>query len=422
MTEQEGQQVPLFSFGVISDVQYADIPDGTSFHGVPRYYRNALVALQRAVSSGWVPAGVEFGIHFGDIVDGFQARDGQEKSEQALSDVLQAFSQLPHPTYHMLGNHCLYNLPRARLNKRLGITPLLDPAAAAEGASYYAFSPHPTWLFVVLDAYDVSLLGWPDSHPRHLQAEALLAQHNPNKEKNSPEGLVGVARRFVKFGGGVSEAQLAWLEQQLQAAKQRSQNVLVCSHLPLLPDTCPPACLLWNYEHVLQLLRQSGVVVATMAGHTHQNGYLVDEAGIHHLVLPAVLETPPGRDAYGTVEVLADRLLLKGVDTCMSAVVKLSAEAVQRQQAVLQRLAAAGAAAALGGDLQEVQQQGFAESAAAAAAAAAGGINGAASAASDLVVEVADEQQQQQHLGKAGAVSAAAAVAEQLQAVNLHAS
>jgi hypothetical protein len=36
------------------------------------------------------------------------------------------------------------------------------------------------------------------------------------QEKNSPEGLVGVARRFVKFGGGVSQVQLAWLEQQLQ--------------------------------------------------------------------------------------------------------------------------------------------------------------------------------------------------------------
>jgi hypothetical protein len=36
------------------------------------------------------------------------------------------------------------------------------------------------------------------------------------QEKNSPEGLVGVARRFVKFGGGVSDVQLEWLEQQLQ--------------------------------------------------------------------------------------------------------------------------------------------------------------------------------------------------------------
>jgi hypothetical protein len=202
-----------------------------------------------------------------------------------------------------------------------------------------------------------------------------------------------------------------------QVAKQLSQNVLVCSHLPLLPDTCPPACLLWNYEAVLQLLRRSGVVVATMAGHTHQNGYLVDEAGIHHLVLPAVLETPPGRDAYGTVEVLADRLLLKGVDTCMSAVVKLPADAMQRQQTVLQRVAAAEAAAALGGDLQEVRQQGAAESA---AAGAVDGSEGGASSGCDLVVEVSDGQQQQ--LEKGDAAGAAAAVVEQLQAVTLRAS
>ena len=29
----------LFSFGVISDIQYANIPDGFSFSGIPRYYR-----------------------------------------------------------------------------------------------------------------------------------------------------------------------------------------------------------------------------------------------------------------------------------------------------------------------------------------------------------------------------------------------
>jgi hypothetical protein len=171
---------------------------------------------------------------------------------------------------------------------------------------------------------------------------------------------------------------------------------------------------------VLQLLRDSGVVVATMAGHTHQNGYLVDEAGIHHLVMPAVLETPPGRDAYGTVEVLADRLLLKGVDTCMSAVVKLSPEAVQRQQVVLQRLAAAEAAADLGGDVpdSDSKQQDVAVESAAAAGSDSSSSSGAAAA--DLVVEVADAEPQ---LGKpAAAEAAAAAAAEQLQTVTLHTS
>lgn len=55
--------------------------------------------------------------------------------------------------------------------------------------------------------------------------------------------------------------------------------------------------------------------------------------------MPAVLETPPGRDAYGWVEVHEDRVQLVGVDTCMSCDLKLQPAAVQRQQRTLQRLA-----------------------------------------------------------------------------------
>lgn len=36
----------LVTFGLVSDVQYADIDNGTSFHGQMRYYRNALVLLR----------------------------------------------------------------------------------------------------------------------------------------------------------------------------------------------------------------------------------------------------------------------------------------------------------------------------------------------------------------------------------------
>jgi hypothetical protein len=59
--------------------------------------------------------------------------------------VLAEFDGLGSRVYHMLGNHCLYNLPRPQLNERLGI-------AAEDGeSSFYAFSPHAGWLFVVLD-------------------------------------------------------------------------------------------------------------------------------------------------------------------------------------------------------------------------------------------------------------------------------
>lgn len=48
-------------------------------------------------------------------------------------------------------------------------------------ASYYSFSPHPEWRLVMLDAFDVSMLGWPAGHPNHEAAHAILDEHNPNE-------------------------------------------------------------------------------------------------------------------------------------------------------------------------------------------------------------------------------------------------
>jgi len=47
--------------------------------------------------------------------------------------------------------------------------------------SYYAYSPHPGWRFVVCDGYDISLLGWPSGHPLHERAASILNEKNPNK-------------------------------------------------------------------------------------------------------------------------------------------------------------------------------------------------------------------------------------------------
>jgi manganese-dependent ADP-ribose/CDP-alcohol diphosphatase len=107
----------------------------------------------------------------------------QDKSAEMLGRLIHAFDQLQgRRTYHMLGNHCLYNLPRPQLNEMLQIP------AAADGASYYSFSPHPAWRFVIIDAYDISLLGWPDDHPRHLQAQAILDRENPNQVSMCVQG------------------------------------------------------------------------------------------------------------------------------------------------------------------------------------------------------------------------------------------
>ena len=74
-----------------------------------------------------------------------------------------------------------------------------------------------------------------------------------------------------QFGGATSETQLAWLRASLLEAAQQGQRVLVLSHLPLHPATVQPACLMWNFQEVLDVLHAAGsTVAATIAGHAHQ--------------------------------------------------------------------------------------------------------------------------------------------------------
>eukprot|EP00798_Chlamydomonas_sp_ICE-L_P030302 gene30302-35290_t len=130
----------------------------------------------------------------------------QDGTEAALTEIIAAFDKLGEgvttvPTYHMIGNHCLYNLPRATLNERLGLG-----SGCETGVSFYSASPHPSLRIIFADGYDVSILGWPAGHPLHEQARAILKEKNPNENKNNPTGLEGVDRRFVGFGGGLVTA------------------------------------------------------------------------------------------------------------------------------------------------------------------------------------------------------------------------
>lgn len=299
----QGKQ-PLFSFGVITDVQYADIPDGHSFLGVRRYYRNSLLVLQRAVKKWNNHQNISFSLNLGDIVDGKCPKD---QSLNLVSKVIQEFKNFNGPVYHLIGNHCLYNLPRTKLLPLLSI-PSVHPHA------YYEFSPIPEYRFVILDGYDISAIGWPHDHPHTIQALNFLNEKNPNENKDSPNGLVNLEKRFVKFNGGVGKEQLKWLEKTLQDATKSNQKVIVCCHIPLDPGSTSKDSLLWNYDEVMDVIHEYDCVKVCLCGHDHKGGYSVDSHGVHHRVLEAALECPLGVDAFGYIDVFEDRLSLIGAD------------------------------------------------------------------------------------------------------------
>lgn len=299
----QGKQ-PLFSFGVISDVQYADISDGYSFVGVPRYYRHSIQVLQRAVQK-WNNHGMlKFVMNFGDIVDG---KCPQADSLNAVKKITNEFRKSNCPVYHMIGNHCLYNLAREKL------LPILE-ISSPDGHAYYDFSPSPEYRIVVLDGYDISAIGWPRDNPKTLEALEFLRKKNPNSEKNSPDGLLGLERRFLMYNGAVGGEQMKWLDDVLQDATKLKQKVVVCCHLPLDPGVSYQEALLWNYDEVMNVIHQYNCVKVCLSGHDHKGGYSIDFRGIHHRSFEAALECPPGTDAFGYIEVFDDRLMLVGTD------------------------------------------------------------------------------------------------------------
>jgi manganese-dependent ADP-ribose/CDP-alcohol diphosphatase len=348
---------PMYTFGVLADIQYAPIPDGHSYSGNPRYYQHAKEAARHAAIH-FQEEQVQCVINLGDIVDGKCADvekwggtiDEEKKSDgcssssvghDAIDDVLEALS--PYNAgriLHTYGNHELYNLSRFELGHKLSIPFIREPTNELVG--YYDHVLHEPqrqhcdddnanpWKlrFVVLDSYDICLLDrCAETSKKRQAAHEILSRHNPNypEQENSPEGLVGLSRRFVAFNGGVDTPQLEWLESSMQSARENGEKVIICSHQPIHPQSSFTTCLIWNYDDVLSIVRKySDVVIASFSGHAHKGGYIRDEdCGVHFRTFEAMLESPCPIRTYAFVDVWKDRLVVRGMGDCFSDVYDL---------------------------------------------------------------------------------------------------
>ena len=349
---QENENKPIYTFGVLTDIQYAPIPDGHSYGGNPRYYRHAKKAAKHAAIH-FQEEKVQCVVNLGDIVDGKcsnvqkwggsvsnnseggdtveeeKKTNGNSVVHNAIDDVLEALSSYnAGRMLHTYGNHDIYNLSRLDLARKLSIPFTLEPTNDLVG--YYDHLLHqpqqPSSMkmrFLVLDSYDICLLDrCPETSPKRHAAHAVMTKNNPNypKDPNSPQGLEGLAKRFVAFNGAVDTPQLEWLEQSLQMARDNDEKVILCSHQPIHPESTWPTCLIWNYDEILAIVRNyNDVVCASFSGHAHKGGYVRDEvSGVHFRTFEAVLESPDPIRTYAMVDVWEDRLEVKGWGDCES--------------------------------------------------------------------------------------------------------
>nr|XP_060503254.1 manganese-dependent ADP-ribose/CDP-alcohol diphosphatase isoform X2 [Panthera onca] len=224
----------LFSFGVIADIQYADLEDGYNFQGNRRrYYRHSLLHLQGAIehwnTEGSPPRCV---LQLGDIIDGYNAQ--YKASEKSLELVMNTFQMLKVPVHHTWGNHEFYNFSRnyltnSKLNTKFLEDQIVHHPETVPSENYYAyhFVPFPQFRFILLDAYDLSVLGVDQSSAKYQQCLKILKGHNPNSELNSPQGLS--EPQFVQFNGGFSQEQLNWLNEVLTFSDTNQEKVVIVS-------------------------------------------------------------------------------------------------------------------------------------------------------------------------------------------------
>jgi len=314
---------PLFSFGVISDIQYADIEPASNFGGGEHREYRASVEAAEGVLEAWLEreTPLAFIAQLGDLIDGQNAGgygQGLEmeapQSQEALARVLKVWDRCSVPIYHAIGNHELYNFSWAELrelmNQRRGHC---QHQIAAE-EFYFSFSPVPGWRVIFLNSYQENIIK-PVDEESFERTERLLSEKNPNYGQEPPfnffEGLSDEQMRFVPFNGGFGAEQLAWLEAQLEGSRANGERVIIGSHLPINPAAASVRNIAFDADEALKLLgRYLAQVALYLAGHRHGGGYAQQESGAHHLTVQA----PLTHGLCGAViEVYADELKVCGL-------------------------------------------------------------------------------------------------------------
>ncbi|XP_077552407.1 manganese-dependent ADP-ribose/CDP-alcohol diphosphatase-like [Haemaphysalis longicornis] len=331
---------PLLTFGVLTDVQYADCDDKPAGYdpSLIRYYRNALSQVERAYSHwsrpmpGSEERAVRLVLQLGDLIDINNGGCGV-----GLDRVLSMLEALP--TYHTLGNHELYNCTRRELVTRYvcpNLLPDWTPPSSDDPVFYYSFSPVPGVKLISLDCFEESVLGRDPSELRWQQAAQLLTRVHGTTDPEVwewPDNLQGLDKRFIDSNGALSEAQLHWLGAELTKADAAGDIVIVFGHLAVHPSSANSDCLLWNYRDVMDLFEAHRSVALYLCGHTHRCGYATDAGGTHYMALAGIIETEPQSVAFSTVTVFPDRVEVVGSGREESRILRLcSAAAVEGEE------------------------------------------------------------------------------------------
>lgn len=266
---QSSQQQPLFSFGIIADIQYCDCATYNT-----RFYRNSLQKLRDAVNE--LKKGYpSFIINLGDIID---------RDYVSLEPVLNIFDSTDVRIYHTLGNHD-FSLNKSEKNKILKLT--------GSSKGYYSFR-HKGFRFIILNGNEIAT--YSPSQKGRNDANELLADL---KSRNAPNAF--------EWNGGISDEQIKWMRTELDASAAIGEKVFLLCHFPIWPEA---AHNLLNYEKVLDITSQYDHIIAWLNGHNHDGSY-GNFSMIHFVTFRGMVETETN-NSFAMVEVYNNKIWIKG--------------------------------------------------------------------------------------------------------------
>lgn len=264
-------QQPLFSFGMVADIQYGDFETRGNyrFRDVPDKLRGIIDAFNRQE--------LAFVVQLGDIVEG-----NGEKTHQELDLILSILSASKHRLVHIVGNHCL----------SAGLAPLLKKLHL--DSPYYDFS-HQGFRFIALYGMGISAESPKDS-AEYAIAKQFLAENTWARE----------------WCGMIDEAQFRWLKTRLSDAAHCNEKVILFNHFPATTGTTSANHgVMWNYAELQNVIAPYKNVVAHLNGHYHHGGY-EQAGGVHYISLEALVESPEKDGAFAVVDVFEDKMRVRG--------------------------------------------------------------------------------------------------------------
>lgn len=270
----EHKQEPVITFGLVTDIQYADREPVKDYDS---YYRCSIPKLRECVNY-FNSQDLDFVIQLGDFVDCYY---------ESFDVVFEQWNKIKTEKYMLMGNH-----------------DYLDASISKEAAynkmglekPYYSFTKD-GYTFVVLETFDIAVLSNPKGSPERMEAEKVLEGLKAKKAPNA-----------FPWNSGICKEQLAWLDATLGQAEREGKKVIVFGHHPVMPLGGPGT--LWNGDEVAALLEKYPCVKAYFNGHLHEGRHHQNN-GVQYITFESML-SKPADTGYAKVSLYPDKIVIEG--------------------------------------------------------------------------------------------------------------